>query len=74
MTTSMVEAATSPRCSGPILVTGMARAGTSWISQMLRASGGFVHFNEPFNAKHPPGRSPALSPVRPSATCSPRWA
>ena len=29
---------------GPIHVAGMARAGTSWVAEMLRAAGGFVHF------------------------------
>jgi hypothetical protein len=38
----------------------MARAGTSWVAEMLRASGGFVHLNEPFNPKRPPGQSPGI--------------
>ena len=46
------------RSRGPIHVAGMARAGTSWVAEMLRAAGGFVHLNEPFNLKHPPGQSP----------------
>jgi sulfotransferase family protein len=45
---------------GPIHVAGMARAGTSWVAEMLRAAGGFVHLNEPFNHKHPPGQSPGI--------------
>jgi Sulfotransferase family len=45
---------------GPIHVAGMARAGTSWVAEMLRAAGGFVHLNEPFNPKRPPGRSPGI--------------
>jgi hypothetical protein len=45
---------------GPIHVAGMARAGTSWVAEMLRASGGFVHLNEPFNPKRPPGQSPGI--------------
>jgi hypothetical protein len=45
---------------GPIHVAGMARAGTSWVAEMLRAAGGFVHLNEPFNPKRPPGGSPGI--------------
>jgi Sulfotransferase family len=45
---------------GPIHVAGMARAGTSWVAEMLRAAGGFVHLNEPFNPKRPPGQSPGI--------------
>jgi hypothetical protein len=48
------------RSRGPIHVAGMARAGTSWVAEMLRASGGFVHLNEPFNPKRPPGQSPGI--------------
>ena len=48
------------RSRGPIHVAGMARAGTSWVAEMLRAAGGFVHLNEPFNPKRPPGRSPGI--------------
>ena len=44
----------------PIMVAGMARAGTSWVAEMLRAAGGFVHLNEPFNPKHPPGQCPGI--------------
>jgi hypothetical protein len=46
--------------NGPIMVAGMARAGTSWVAEMLRAAGGFVHLNEPFNPKRPPGCSPGI--------------
>lgn len=46
--------------AGPVLVAGMARAGTSWVAEMLKAAGGFVHLNEPFNPKHPPGLSPGV--------------
>ena len=53
-------AAPAVRSRGPIHVAGMARAGTSWVAEMLRASGGFVHLNEPFNPKHPPGQSPGI--------------
>ena len=28
--------------------------------EMLRAAGGFVHLNEPFNPKRPPGQSPGI--------------
>src|SRR5438874_1277699 len=44
----------------PILVTGMPRSGTSWISKMLEAGGGLVHINEPLNPQHPPGLSPGV--------------
>jgi hypothetical protein len=49
---------------GPVMVVGMARAGTSWVAEMLRAGGGLVHLNEPFNPKHPPGRSPGILNAR----------
>ncbi len=48
------------RSRGPIHVAGMARAGTSWEAEMLRAAGGFVHLNEPFNPKRPPRQSPGI--------------
>ena len=48
------------RCSGPIHVAGMARAGTSWVGEMFRAAGGFLYLNEPFNWKSPPGQSPGI--------------
>lgn len=51
------EAPTGPR---PLLVTGMARAGTSWVGKMIEAGGGFVYVNEPMNPRHPPGRSPGI--------------
>jgi Sulfotransferase family len=55
------EPAAAPAPSrGPIHVAGMARAGTSWVAEMLRAAGGFVHLNEPFNPKRPPGQSPGI--------------
>jgi sulfotransferase family protein len=46
--------------TGPVLIAGMARAGTSWVAEMVKAAGGFVHLNEPFNPKHPPGLSPGI--------------
>ncbi len=46
--------------TGPVVVAGMARAGTSWVAEMIKAAGGFVHLNEPFNPKHPPGQSPGI--------------
>jgi hypothetical protein len=46
--------------SAPVLVTGMARSGGSWVSRMLNASGAVVHINEPFNRHHPPGLSPGI--------------
>lgn len=48
------------RVTGPVLIAGMARAGTSWVAEMVKAAGGFVHLNEPFNPKHPPGLSPGI--------------
>jgi hypothetical protein len=48
------------RATGPVLIAGMARAGTSWVAEMVKAAGGFVHLNEPFNPKHPPGLSPGI--------------
>jgi Sulfotransferase family len=50
----------SGRGTGPVHIAGMARAGTSWVAEMVRSAGGFVHLNEPFNHKHPPGRSPGI--------------
>jgi hypothetical protein len=44
----------------PILVTGMPRSGTTWVSRMLAAGGGVVVVNEPLNPRHPPGRSPGI--------------
>jgi len=48
------------RGGGPVIIAGMARAGTSWVAEMVKAAGGFVHLNEPFNPKHPPGQSPGI--------------
>lgn len=39
----------------PLLVTGMARSGTSWVGRMLLASGRFGYIHEPFNLTSPPG-------------------
>jgi hypothetical protein len=44
----------------PVLVTGIARAGTSWVGKMLEAGGHLVYLNEPMNPAHPPGRSPGV--------------
>jgi Sulfotransferase family len=44
----------------PILITGMARSGGSWVSRMLAGGGGLVHVNEPFNRRHPPGLTPGI--------------
>lgn len=46
--------------SPPVVVTGIARAGTSWVGKMLEANGEFVYINEPLNPRHPPGRSPGI--------------
>src|ERR671918_3129932 len=32
--------------TGPVLIAGMARAGTSWVAEMIKAAGGFVHVTE----------------------------
>src|SRR6266542_2972254 len=49
----------------PILVTGIARSGGSWVSTMLAASGQVVHVNEPLNRRHPPGLSPGILRIPP---------
>ena len=46
--------------SAPILVTGIPRAGTSWVGKMLEAGGELVYINEPLNPRHPPGQSPGV--------------
>ena len=52
----------------PILITGMARSGGSWVSRMVAGSGEVVHINEPFNRRHPPGLTPGILRVpRPRA-------
>jgi Sulfotransferase family len=54
------EAHTAPTAKAPILVTGMPRSGTTWVSTMLAAGGDVVRVNEPLNPSHPPGRSPGI--------------
>jgi hypothetical protein len=56
------ETMTRPRPAGrgPIVVTGMARSGTSWVGKMLEASRELTYINEPLNPRHPPGRSPGV--------------
>ena len=49
--------------SAPVVVTGMARAGTSWVGKLLLASGALTYINEPLNPRHPPGRSPGVLDV-----------
>jgi len=44
----------------PIVVTGMARCGTSWVGKLLQASGELTYINESLNPDHPPGRSPGV--------------
>lgn len=39
----------------PVLVTGMARSGTTWVGRMLCASGALGYVNEPFNLSVSPG-------------------
>jgi Sulfotransferase domain len=46
--------------AAPIVVTGMARCGTSWVGKLLQASGELTYVNEPLNPRHPPGRSPGV--------------
>ena len=46
--------------SAPVVVTGMARSGTSWVGKLLQASGELTYINEPLNPDHPPGRSPGV--------------
>jgi hypothetical protein len=46
--------------TGPLLVTGLPRSGTSWVGKMLEASGEVVYVNEPMNPQHPPGHSPGI--------------
>jgi hypothetical protein len=53
-------AATSAVAQAPIVVTGMARSGTSWVGKLLQASGELTYINEPLNPDHPPGRSPGV--------------
>jgi Sulfotransferase domain len=43
-----------------VLVTGIPRAGTSWVGRMLDASGRFIYINEPMSPHHPPGGSPGV--------------
>jgi Sulfotransferase domain len=49
--------------SPPVVVTGMARAGTSWVGKLLLASDELTYINEPLNPDHPPGRSPGVLDV-----------
>lgn len=46
----------------PLLVSGMARSGTSWVGRILLASREFGYVEEPFNLVSPPGtvRVPVL--------------
>ena len=48
----------------PIVVTGMARSGTSWVGKLLQASGELTYINEPLNPDHPPGGSPGVLDAR----------
>jgi hypothetical protein len=48
------------RDGASVLVTGIPRAGTSWVGKMLEASGRFVYVNEPLSPHHPPGQSPGV--------------
>jgi Sulfotransferase family len=48
-----MKAVTHPKA--PILVTGMHRAGTTWVGRMLGASGQTVYIHEPLNPLHAPG-------------------
>ncbi|MDF5754806.1 sulfotransferase [Spongiactinospora sp. TRM90649] len=46
--------------TGPLLVTGLPRSGTSWAGRMLVAGGELVYVNEPLNPQHPPGGCPGV--------------
>jgi Sulfotransferase domain len=46
--------------SAAVVVTGMARCGTSWVGKLLQASGELTYINEPLNPRHPPGGSPGV--------------
>jgi Sulfotransferase family len=50
--------------SGPILVTGMPRSGTTWVAHMLAAGGQVAYINEPLNPQHPPGGFPGVLDAR----------
>ncbi|HJR18024.1 MAG TPA: sulfotransferase, partial [Gemmatimonadales bacterium] len=51
----MANAGSEPPGTQPILVTGMPRSGTTWVSRMLDASGQVGYLNEPFNLAMSPG-------------------
>ena len=57
----------------PILLTGMPRSGTTWVTRILTASGEVGHINEPFNLAVSPGtlRVPADHWFGPSAGTGP---
>jgi hypothetical protein len=57
---SPTATATPAVMAAPIVVTGMARCGTSWVGKLLQAGGGLTYINEPLNPRHPPGRSPGV--------------
>jgi hypothetical protein len=51
----------APRAGrAPVVVTGMARSGTSWVGKLLQAGGELTYINEPLNPDHPPGHSPGV--------------
>src|SRR3712207_7878494 len=63
MSTSRSATMTTPAAAtrrAPVVVTGMARSGTSWVGKLLQASGELTYINEPLNPDHPPGRSPGV--------------
>jgi hypothetical protein len=48
--------------AAPILVTGSAKSGTTWVGQMLAASGQLGYIREPFNPERPLGISGIVTP------------
>jgi hypothetical protein len=50
----------APAGRDPVVVTGMARSGTSWVGKLLEAGGELTYINEPLNPEHPPGHSPGV--------------
>jgi LPS sulfotransferase NodH len=48
--------------AAPILVTGSAKSGTTWVGEMLAASGQIGYIREPFNPHRPLGISGIVTP------------
>ena len=41
--------------TGPVLVTGSPRSGSTWVGNVLALAPGAGYIHEPFNRRHPPG-------------------